>query len=318
MTAQAADATIAVVASSAFVSITVETGSSSETCDIHLHPGGQGIWVARMLAGLGERPVVCAPLGGETGRAISGLAQEWDIELDAVVTGRPSAAYVHDRRSGAREEVARSAVPELGRHDVDDWYGRVLDRAIAAGTCVVTGRWTPTDVPTDVYRRLGADLEAAGVATVGDLHGDELDAYLEAGRLDWLKVSRGDLVDDGRLGPDDDGEEAALSAARELVEAGACRVVLSRAEKPALAVTEDGAVRIAGPLLEVVDPTGSGDSMTAGLAMALRRGMSTEDALRTAWAAGAANVTRHGLGSGSDDLIKRLAQQATIEEVGAP
>jgi 1-phosphofructokinase len=188
----------------------------------------------------------------------------------------------------------------------------MLDRSLAAGTCVVTGRRRPTDAPDDIYRRLGADLAAAGIATVGDLHGPELDAFLESGRPDWLKVSREDLVEDGRLDEHDDSEEAALAAARPLLGAGARRVVVSRADLPAIAVTEHGAYRVEGPRLQVVDPTGTGDSMTAGLAVALRRDMADHDTLCLAWAAGAANVTRHGLGSGSDGLIQRLAEQATV------
>jgi 1-phosphofructokinase len=53
--------------------------------------------------------------------------------------------------------------------------------------------------------------------------------------------------------------------------------------------------------------------MTAGLAAGMRRGLRPEDLLRLASGAGAANVTRHGLGSASDDLIPRLAERVAIE-----
>ena len=61
-------ATIAVFAPSVWLTVTVEQNVQGDD-DIHLHAGGQGIWIARMLRQLGQEPVVCAPVGGESGRA---------------------------------------------------------------------------------------------------------------------------------------------------------------------------------------------------------------------------------------------------------
>lgn len=300
-----------------FVTITIEAGSSAEAQEIHLHAGGQGVWIARMLRTLGQHPVVCAPLGGESGRALDGLAGEWEITLDTVTTEAASPVYVHDRRSGQRQEVARSAVPTLNRHEVDELYGCVLRRALATGVCVLTGRVTDHEVPADMYHRLGADLADAGVAVVGDLHGEVLDAYLDAGTLRWLKVSAEDLRQDGVLAADDD-EASALEAIDHLVDRGARAVLLSRGDRPALARVDGRTCRVAGPGLQVVDDQGSGDSMTAALTVSVVRGLPATDALRLAWAAGAANVTRHGHGGASAELIDALAARATVETVEEP
>lgn len=305
------DPTIAVLAPSLFVTITIEEGAGDDGDEIHLHPGGQAIWVARMLAHLGERPVVCTPLGGESGRALEGLARAWQIELDPVRVEAPSPAYVHDRRSGERNELARAAIPQLDRHEADNLYGRMLERSLATSVCVVTGRLAE-DVDLEFYGRLGADLAAADVRVVGDLHGRELDAFLEHGRFSWLKVSAEDLAEDDDL--DDESETAAMDAAERLVERGAEAVVVSRSDRPAMARLPEGPVRIEGPSLEVVDHHGAGDSMTAALAVGTRRDLDHHATLRLAWAAGAANVTRHGLGSASTDLVERLADRVTLTE----
>ena len=299
-----------------FLSVTIEEGKDDESQEIHFHAGGQGIWVARMLSHLGQRPVVCAPLGGESGRALYGLAWEWQIDLDVVTVEVPSPAYVHDRRTGEREEVARSRVPTLNRHEVDELYGRILERSLATGLCVVTGRFAGDDVPTDFYRRLGADLSQADVKVVGDLHGPELEAYLETGTFDWLKVSDEDLVADGVLDEGDRSEEAGFAVIDDLMDRGAKGVVLSRSDRPALACAKGKDYRVTGPELEVVDHKGAGDSMTAALTTALARGTGVEDALRLSWAAGAANVIRRGLGSANPELIETLATRVEVAEVG--
>jgi 1-phosphofructokinase len=95
--------------------------------------------------------------------------------------------------------------------------------------------------------------------------------------------------------------------------AGAQNVVISRGSRPALALVDGVTYRVTGPALEAVDYRGAGDSMTAGLAAAMRRGLGPEESLRLGAGAGAANVTRHGLGSASDDLIPRLAERVEVE-----
>jgi 1-phosphofructokinase len=100
-----------------------------------------------------------------------------------------------------------------------------------------------------------------------------------------------------------------------LQEAGAGAVVVSRAGEPAIASFEDRVVEVRAPRFEVVEPRGAGDSMTAGLAVALCRGMPFEGALRLATAAGALNVTRHGLATGDADAIEQLAERVEISDL---
>lgn len=305
-------ATVTVVAPSVFLSVTVETGTDPDGDEIHLHAGGQGVWVARMLRHLGHRPVVCVPLGGESGRAVRGLARAWDIELDVVPTRAPTPVYVHDRRSGARRELARSPGLRLDRHELDEFYGLVLQRAVGSQVCAITGRFFGDDVPADFYRRLGSDLCAAGVPVVGDLHGAELHALLDGGPLTWLKVSEEDLLEDGLLTEADTTDATLHRAMTQLQRLGAHGVLVSRGDRPVLAQVDDRTYEIHGPVLEIVDHTGAGDSMTAALAAGMVEGLPTEAVLRRAWGAGAANVIRHGLGSARPDLVESLTALARL------
>lgn len=307
---------IAVLAPSVYVSVTIEAGAGDDD-DIHIHAGGQGIWVARMLRQLGHRPTVCSPVGGEPGQTLLGLIRSWGIEIVPIATTAATPAYVHDRREGERVELARSRQPELHRHELDELYNRILERSLSAGTCVVTGPAVDDQLPVDLYRRLGADLASAGVAVVGDLHGDALLAFLEGGPLKVLKVSAGDLTEDGLLDElavhEPGHEDLVADTIDELSDRGVEIVVVSRGDQPALTRSTEGYARVHGPALEVVDATGSGDSMTAALTASLVEDHAVEEMLRRAWAAGAANVTRHGLGSGVPELIAELSAQASVE-----
>ena len=64
-----------------FLTVTIELEADKPR--VHLHPGGQGFWIARMVTVLGERARLVAPIGGEAGDVVSALLPGWDIELEA-------------------------------------------------------------------------------------------------------------------------------------------------------------------------------------------------------------------------------------------
>jgi 1-phosphofructokinase len=304
---------VCVFAPSLLLTVSIERTRDGEPGDeLHLHPGGQGFWIARMLSRLGATPLLVAPAGGESGAVVTALVATWGVDLQPVAIAHASPAYVHDRRAGERRELAQSRLPRLDRHELDDLYGAVLAAATAAGAAVVTGRFPGDTTPLDFYRRLGADLRATGARVVGDLHGDELHAYLEHGVLHTLKVSDDDLVADGALPPDASVPQR-VEAMRALLGHGVERVVLSAAAAPTLLGTADTVLRARAPVLEAVDPRGSGDAMTAGLTQAMLQRLDATRTIELACAAGAANATRHGLGNADADLVASLAARVEVE-----
>lgn len=303
--------TVTVFAPVLYLTVTVEKNSSGED-EVHIHPGGQGFWVARMLKHLGERPLLCGPLGGESGKVFLGLLGQFGMDVSAITIAHSSQTIIQDRRTGERELIAEPPAVNLERHEVDDVYGRFLDRALASSVCVITGQSEPI-FPVETYRRLGHDLAAANVEVIADLHGPELEAFLDGGPIDVLKVSDEDLAKDGQLERPDVNEKEVLAALDRLIEAGARSVVLSRQHDPALARMGDDVYEARAPKLEPADHRGAGDSMTAGLTAGLRRGLDFVETVRLACAAGAANVTRHGLGSADEDLIPGLMERVQVE-----
>lgn len=305
--------TVAIFAPVLYLTVTIESTSSGAD-EVHIHPGGQGFWIARMLKQLDERPLICGPLGGEAGKVFLGLLGQFKMDVSAVEVAHRSPAVINDRRSGERVTLADSPTIQLERHEIDDLYGRFLDKALASNLCVITGQ-SEEIVPPKFYRRLGHDLAAGGIAVVADLHGPELQEFLEGGPIDILKVSDEDLHSDGLLSRNASDQRSLMEAMERLGESGARSVVLSRQHEPALAQFEDVWYEARTPELVPADHRGAGDSMTAGLATAMHRGLGTEDTIRLACAAGAANVTRHGLGSADAGLIPGLTEKIELTQL---
>ena len=293
------------------LTVTVEAGSDGD--EIHLHAGGQGFWVAQMIANLGVDVGLCGPFGGESGRVVRTLIeQEPRIKLRAIQTVGSNGTYVHDRREGERVTVAETPPAALGRHDLDDLYGAAFVGALEADVAVLAGPgpWECPVVPPDLYCRLTADLRANARAVIADLSGEPLTCALKGG-LTVLKVSHEDLREDGRL--DGDGDEALVEAMFRLQQEGAEHVLITRAEDPAVALVDGAIFTIRPPVLQVVDHRGAGDSMTAGLAAGLAQGLDMADALRLGAAAAALNVTRRGLATGERREIERLAGHVEMD-----
>jgi len=172
--------------------------------ELHVHPAGQGFWVARMLAVLGEQPVLCTPVGGETGTALRALLG--DLSTDGLIDSpTPNGSYVHDRRSGEREEVALLRPPPLDRHVVDDLISITLANGMGSPVAVVCGSNLDMNLDAAVFGRVCRDLRAGGATVIADLSGDELSAALEGG-VDLLKLSAEELVAGGWATGEDEGD----------------------------------------------------------------------------------------------------------------
>jgi 1-phosphofructokinase len=304
---------VAVFAPTPLLTITVEEGDDRP--DIHLHAGGQGYWVARLAAALGADVVLCAPLGGEPGRVLRGLIESERLTLRSSAASRANGIYIHDRRSGKRVEVASALARPLRRHELDELYGIVLTTALRCDIAMLTGPFPADAVEAALYRRLTHDLRDNGKLVIADLAGRALTETLSAG-VDLLKLSREEIVHEG-FAPGGTREQL-IGGMRRLHDAGATLVVLTRGAASALALIgvsdRTSLLEVRSPHFEELDNTGAGDSMFAALGVALAGGLPLPAALRLASAAGALNVTRHGLGSGTRTEIERLAELITVSE----
>ncbi len=301
---------VCVFAAAPLLTVTIEqTTDHGRSDEIHLHAGGQGFWIARLVAEFGVDVVLCGSFGGETGRVVRTLIGEEGITLRGIESSASNGAYVHDRRSGERVVAATMPPEALGRHELDELYGIVLVEAFDSEVTVLGGPIGPPTVPPSTYRRLARDVRENGRTVVADLSGDPLRYALEGG-LDVLKVSDEELCREGRAAGDD--ADSLIAGMHELVKRGADQVIVTRAAEPALALIDGSVVVIEPPRLEAADHRGAGDSLTAGVAATLADGGTLLEGLRLGAAAGALNVTRRGLATGTRPEIERLASHVGI------
>jgi 1-phosphofructokinase len=248
-------------------------------------------------------------LRGETGAVVESILEREGVTLRAVTVAGATAVNVEENTEARQESLVHSEPATLDRHGLDDLYGVTLGAAVGSQAAVLTGSAWPDVLPPSTFRRFAADLAEIGVPVVVDLSGEQLRAALEGG-VAVVKVSDEELERDGIMS--DRTQDAAEAAFDVLHDLGAADVVISRGSEPTLALFGGQRYLVAAPSLEIVESKGSGDSMTAALAAGVALGLEPEEMLRLAVAAGAVNVTRHGLGGADAGVVREAATAVEV------
>lgn len=271
--------------------------------------GGKGVNVARVLHALDREVVVGGLAGGPNGAvaraelAASGLT---DATVLVAQESRTSIIVVPDDG-----EVIGFSEP--GPLVTDAEWRRLCSRyreQVAQADIVVLSGSLPPGVPADAYAQLTDLARRESVPVVLDASGDALTHALGAGP-DLVKINVEELAGHA---PGID----ALSGATRLRREGAGEVVISSGPDGLLAVTNQGAWRVAPPHRLRGNPTGAGDAAGAALAAGMLDGAPWPQRLIDAVALSAAAVLAPLAGSFDHDAYRRFRAEAIVHEVRGP
>jgi 1-phosphofructokinase len=262
-----------------------------------------------MVATLGAEPILCGLVGGEAGPLLRGLMADLPGELRLVETASGTTSYVTDRRSGERRLVASDLAGPPSRHEVDELFSSTCATALESDVLVVCNPFPGEILPLPIYGDLISDVRENGTPVLADLSSPRLDSALD-GRPDLVKLNDWELAEfaDGPV----DSPETLRAAAERLIESGAGAALVTRGEKPALALRDGRALMVTPPRFRHGAREGCGDTMMGAIAAAWARGLDWRQTLTLGAAAGAANFLRHGLGTGSASVVDGLVAQVRL------
>ena len=270
-------------------------------------PGGGGINVARIVRVLGESVVAVFPAGSATGGVLGGLLDKEGVWTRRIpIDGATRESFTVDEDSSGEQYRFVLPGPRLTRAQQEQCLVMLEEVARDARFIVASGS-LPPGTPPDFYDRVAATARDLGVQCLLDTSGESLQRSRFGVYL--LKPSIRELRE---LSGDDLADEAArLAAARRLVDAGRCEVVvLSLGAGGALVVTAHSAARFAALPVAIRSGVGAGDAMLAGITVGLARNQPLHDAVRLGIAAGAAMLRMPGTRPCRREEIEMLYHRA--------
>ena len=287
----------------------IRIGGVSRVSEVRAWPGGKGAHVALTAAALGE-PVRLVGLIDDTNRALfEDFLGARGVEFHGVATTGRLRTCLAVRDGEGRVTELLEPGPEVDAGTRREILARFRALAADAQVSVLCGSLPPGMEPSD-YAGLAAELGAAGRRCGVDTSGEPLRRAVDA-RPFLVKPNRDEAAAllDAPVGSV--GEAA--RAARALEARGVALPVVSLGAEGAVACWQ-GRVFHAAVAVRAVNPVGSGDCLLGGMAVALARGGSAEEALRLGVACGAANAATPETGvvrrEDAEALLPRVATTA--------
>jgi 1-phosphofructokinase family hexose kinase len=274
-----------------------------------VRPGGQGINLARAAIALGGESIAVALLGGTTGRDVEAMLAAEGTPVRPVSGPGDTRVFVAIRENPAgRNLLVNPRGPVCGEAEVAALLA-AIDETIRFARCtwVVASGSTPPGFPADFYAQVGALARKHTCKFVVDCDGDALRIAAESGVCDLLVPNRHEAR---RLsGADPETPEAAARIAARLREYAPV-VALKLGSDGATLADAESAWYARPPTVNGGSAVGAGDAFLAALLLAIKREVSSKDALVDAVAAGTAVLHSEGT-----DLISAEAWRNVRDQI---
>lgn len=288
------------------------TGATNRVTAARLDPGGKGINVARVARALGAEVRVVGFLGTNNGNLIerSLAAQQIETEFVGVCGDTRVNLKIVNPETGELTELNEAAF-SVEEHHLRALLDLIEARLSDTSVLVLAGS-LPTGVPPEIYRDLVEQANARGVLTILDADGEPMQLALAA-KPSLIKPNHSEA--ERLLGRALATHADLMDGAAALLAKGPSRVVVSSGERGAGLISADSAWWAVPPGIRAGSTVGAGDSMVAGLAVALARGLGPVEALRLATAAGTATASLEGTQVCSAEGVAALLPQVTVGPV---
>ena len=252
--------------------------------------GGGGVNVARAIRRLGGRAVAVFPAGGPNGERLQAMLKAERLAVIATpAAGETREDFTAEVRATADQYRFVMPGPRLTTGELQ---GVLSALASLSPAVLVASGSLPPGAPVTFYGRLARSLRSRGAKLALDAAGPALRHGLAGGV--WLvKPNLRELEE--IVGAPLNAIEPRVRACRSIIESGHAELVaLSMGAAGALLVSADQALLANAPAVAAVSTIGAGDSFMGALVLALSTGLSHDQALQRAVAAGSAALLAPG------------------------
>jgi len=283
-----------------------KTGRVNRARRVDRFPGGKGVHVALAASELGEPVILLGIWAGPAGRWVR---EEVTARGVRRILGPETEGWTRScltlLGAGAETELLEPG-PTVDAGAASQFETAFREALPDADVVVLSGSLPPR-LDDGTYERFIRATRASGIPTILDSSGQAFSAGLDAGPT-WAKGNRDEVA--GAL-----GMEVRSEALLEQLCRKADSAVVTLGPDGALFAAGDERLKAKGQVEEVVSAVGSGDCMTAGMAVAMRRGLNLPDLARLATACALANCVHPELGILRKRDVDAMLSQVHIREL---
>lgn len=251
--------------------------------------GGNGVNVSRVAARLGHPTVAMGFVGGRTGEELEDRLKSEGVRTwftQHAADTRTNVIIQDDKSQQVRVSGVKAAVTQA---EVETFIANIVDLR-KPDFLVISGSLL-TGMPKDFYVAITRYAVRDGVRVAADADGDELKSAVEAG-VYLIKPNHYEL--ERLTGMTVTTHDDAVKAARKVIGRGVEVVVCSLGPSGAVLVTENEAWQAVPPKIKVDSAVGAGDSLLAGVLVAIAENKSWDEVLRLGVACGTATAMTPG------------------------
>ena len=289
-----------------------KTGEVNRVKECTYVPGGKGLNVSKPASIYGAKVVATGFVGGHAGAYIEDALKPFGIKsaFYHVAAESRSCINIWDEVNQVQTEFLEPGFT-LTESDFAGFEEKFRTLVKEAKVVAMSGS-VPKGLDGTAYQRLVKIVKDAGIPVILDNSGKLLEMGIEAAptmikpNIDEIRMLTGKNCDD---------IQDIINAAREIHAKGVKIVAVSLGSDGSLVVGDEGIFRARVPKIDAVNTVGCGDSMIAGFALGLSKGLTLPETLKLASAISAAAAMREETGFFVKEDMEKLLPQIEITKL---
>ncbi|WP_342597995.1 hexose kinase [Psychrobacillus sp. FSL H8-0483] len=274
--------------------------------------GGKGLNVARVLQLLDEDVAASGFLGGSLGGFIRTQIESLGIQdffVQIADETRNCIAVIHE---GKQTEILESG-PVIVDKEAMLFLEKFTDYVHLADIVTLSGS-LPKGLTADFYVEMVKISTQNGAMVLLDSNGALLDAILTSSYKPYfIKPNEQELAD--LVGEQALDETQIMATLALSLFADIYWIVVTLGADGAIVKQGDTFYRARAPKIEAINPVGSGDSVVAGFAAGLARGLMDEDLIKFGLSMGVLNAMEEKTGHINVEKVEWAVEQMQVEKI---
>ncbi|PUU87530.1 1-phosphofructokinase [Halanaerobium congolense] len=289
----------------------IKKNTVQRTGDYQATAGGKGINVSRVINLLNREVTALGFIGGFSGDFIFDELEKLEIDSDFTrIKGiTRSCLNIIDQNNNSIEVLENG--PQITTEEKEEFLNNYQKKINKFDVIAISGS-LPSGLRTDFYQKIIKIAKGNNKKVILDTSGEAL-LQGAAGGPYIIKPNKSEI--ENIVGFNINSESNLLKAAQKLQSHGANNIALTLGKEGMYYITEKEIYKVEVPKIESVNVTGSGDSLTAGLAVALAEKMNIIEMLKFANACGVANAAEKKTGFVELNKVKKYIKKIRVIKV---